>query len=375
MSQSEMDKHLAATPYKIEKARERGEVAKSPDVVSAVVFTAAMIFLTWQGWALCREQFRFDQKLLSQAGVGELSPPVLWSLIQHTVRATFSLLMPFFGTLMIAAVLANVFQTGPVFSMDPVKPKWERVNPVEGFKRVFSFRTLFVGLRSLLKLGFLGTVVYFSLKHMVPGFYHLSDLSPQGLVRTLLDDFASLGFKIALMLGLIALLDLIYTRYEFAKKMRMSNREMKDELKHREGDPRIRARLRQLRKEMLKRSRALSRTREADVLITNPTHLAVALRYEHAQMASPLLISKGSGFMAAAMRKIAARHSIPVVQNPALARKLYHELDVDRHVPPDMYTQVARIIVWVFARREAMRGSRKPGAPSPERARRQAWTS
>ncbi|HJV47707.1 MAG TPA: EscU/YscU/HrcU family type III secretion system export apparatus switch protein [Geothrix sp.] len=365
MSQQDLDKNLAATPYKLEKAKERGEVSKSPDVVAAVVFTAAMVFLTWQGWTLCREQFRFDQMLLGQAVRVEANPAVVWPLIQHTMRSTFLLLIPFFATLMLAGILSNILQTGPVFSVEPVKPKWERINPAEGVKRVFSMRTLFAGIRALLKLLLLGTVVYFALKAMVPRFYHLADLSPLGLVRTLLDSFASLGLKLALMLGLIALLDMLYTRYEFAKKMRMSHREMKDEHKHREGDPRIRGRLRQLRKEVLKRSRALRRTSEADVLITNPTHVAVALRYKHGQMASPQLIAKGKGFMAAAMRQIAARHSIPVVQNPALARALYRELGVDHHVPPDLYAQVARIIVWVFAMRDR-RNARPGGAPALE---------
>jgi flagellar biosynthetic protein FlhB len=258
---------------------------------------------------------------------------------------------------MITGVLANVLQTGPVFSYHPVKPDWDRVNPASGFKRVFTFRTLVMGLRAVLKFTLLGLMVYFALKDMLPQFFHISTLSPRGLTSALLDDFAALGLKIGVMLGFIALLDWIYTRYEFIKQMRMSHREMKDEHKHREGDPRIRARLRELRREMLKRSLSLRRTKDADVVITNPTHVAVALRYTHGQMTSPQVIAKGKGFMAAAMRKIAAKHQIPVVQNPSLARQLYKNLPIDFHVPTEMYAQVARIIVWVFARRDAQRNS------------------
>jgi flagellar biosynthetic protein FlhB len=156
----------------------------------------------------------------------------------------------------------------------------------------------------------------------------------------------------------------MYTRYEFAKQMKMSRRELKEEIKHREGDPRIRRRLRELRLELLKRSLALRKTRNADVLITNPTHVAVALQYVHGQMEAPQLIAKGSGFMAAAMRQIAARHDIPIVQNPTLARALFHDLPVDAGVPPELYAQVARIIVWVFA----MRDARRRGAAAPRRA-------
>ncbi|MNY17409.1 Flagellar biosynthetic protein FlhB [compost metagenome] len=213
-------------------------------------------------------------------------------------------------------------------------------------------RTLFDALRAIIKLVLLTVVAALALRALAGQFYALASLAPIGYLRTLIDDLSSVGLKMALVLGLIALLDWMFTRREFAKKMRMSHRELKDEVKNREGDPRIRARLRELRREMLKRSQSLQKTRDADVLITNPTHVAVALKYEHGRMASPQLLAKGTGHMAAAMREIAARHRIPVVQNPALARRLYRELPVDQLVPPDLYAQVARIIVWVFAMRE-----------------------
>ena len=152
--------------------------------------------------------------------------------------------------------------------------------------------------------------------------------------------------------------------------MRISHRELKDELKHREGDPRIRARLRELRRELLKRSMALRNTRNADVVITNPTHVAVALRYVHGEMASPQLLAKGAGAVATAIRRIAARHGIPVVQNPSLARKLFHELAVDQAVPPALYAPVARILVWVFAMRDA-----RERRASPPRGDAATWGS
>lgn len=360
MSEQDLDRNQAATPYKLQKARERGQVAKSADVVSAVVFTTAMVFLSWQGMHTWTAQFRFDQALLAKAGRIDASPDVLWDLIDTVLRSTFSLGAPFFVTLLLAAIAGNLAQTGPVLSIDPIKPDWSRVNPVTGLKRVFSVRTLFLGARALLKLVFLGAVVFFALKSLSPHFHAVAGLSPLGMTRTLLDDLASLGLKIALMLWFIAVLDVIYTRREFAKQMRMSHREQKDELKHREGDPRIRARLRELRREMLKRSLSLRNTRNADVLITNPTHVAVALRYAHGQMASPQMLAKGSGLIAAAMRQIAARHGIPVVQNPSLARELFRKLSVDQSVPPELYAPVARILVWVFAMRDARSRAASP---------------
>ena len=256
MAESDLDKNLAATPYKLEKAKGRGQVAKSPDVAGAVVFTVAMAFLMAQGWTVWRQQFGLDRAILGQLGLMAGSPGAIWPLIAQLFRSSLLLGAPFFAILMVAAIVGNVLQTGPVLSAHPIKPDWDRLNPATGFKRVFSMRTLFVAGRACLKLISLAVVVYFALRDLLPQFYQLSGLSPLGLMHTLIADVGSLGIECAAMLAFIALIDLLYTRHEFAKKMRMSRHEMKDEMKHRDGDPRIRARLRQLRKEMLKRSRA-----------------------------------------------------------------------------------------------------------------------
>lgn len=364
MPEQDLDRNEAASPYKLQKARERGQVAKSPDVVAAVVFTAAVAFLRAQGVRTWLNQFRFDQALLIAAAHGDASSGMLWPLISRMLQETVALAAPFFGTLLLAAVIGNVLQSGWVLSFEPVKVDWNRLSPASGFKRVFSLRTLVHAARALLKLALLGTVAFYALRGIAPQFHALSALSPMGALRTLLGDLASLGLKLAVALGFIAVLDLVYSRREFARQMRMSRREMKDEHKHREGDPRIRVRLRELRRELLKRAMGLQRTKTADVLVTNPTHVAVALRYVHGEMQAPQLVAKGAGVIAAAMRGIAHRHSIPVVQNPPLARALYRELPVDSSVPSAHYAQVARIIVWVFAARDARRGRTSPGARS-----------
>lgn len=355
MAEADLDRNEAATPYKLQKARERGQVSKSPDVVSATVFGVSMVFFAWYGWKTWLSLIQFARVLMMQAGRLDGSGAALWALVAHATLGGMSMLAPFFVTLLIAAVVANILQTGPVLSADPLKADWNRLNPATGFKRLFSLRTLFDAGRAVIKPLLLCLVTYHALKSLLPQFYHLSGLAPLSFVRTLVDDIVSLGLKIAMMLAVIALADLIYTRREFSKKMRMSRRDVKDEFRMREGDPRIRSRLRELRRETLKRSQSLRNTRDADVLITNPTHVAVALRYEHGKMQAPQMVAKGAGVFAAVMRSIAARHRVPIVQNPALARQLFLRLEVDQSVPPELYAQVARIIVWIFAMRKSGR--------------------
>lgn len=362
MSEQDLDKNEAATPHKLAKAREKGQVAKSSDVVSACVFTMAIAYLALQGEALMRSQFQFDRALFIQAARVDAAGATLLPLLSWALNSLVVHLAPLFAVLMLAAVVGNAAQTGFVLSLDPVKPDWERISPVTGFKRVLSLRTLFDAARACLKLLLLAIAVWVALRALLPHFYVLSGLSPRAYTLTLMDDIVSLGFRMALILVLVALLDLLFTRREFARKMRMSVREQKDETKTRDGDPRIRARLRQLRFDMLKKSATLRKTRDADVVITNPTHIAIALKYRHGEMAAPLLLAKGAGQLAQSMRGIAARHQIPVIQNPPLARRLMRETAVDQSVPEHLYADVAKIIVWVLAMRERHRALRAAGA-------------
>ncbi len=362
MAGQDMDRNQAATPHKLREARKRGQVAKSPDFTATVVFVVVLAYLSWQGWGCIRDQFRFDQAVLGMAGRLDGGSSVLWQLLLSGIKSSLILLGPFFVALVIAAIVGNLVQIGPIFSFKPLGPEWSKLNPATGFKRLFSMRTLFDAARACLKLVLLIWVVYYALKDMLPQFGALGQYSPTGYLHALLDDIAAMCMKIALMLVIIAAVDWMYTRREFAKNMRMSHRDIRDETKNREGDPRIRARLRELRREMLQRSLAANKVREADVLITNPTHLAIALRYRHGEMSSPQVLAKGAGVQASAMRKVAARYKVPVVRNQMLARKLYKELDFDEYVPPHLYADVARIIVWVFAMRKAADAAHRASA-------------
>jgi flagellar biosynthetic protein FlhB len=349
----DLDRSEAATPHKLAEARKRGQVAKSADVVAAVVFTAAVTWLYAEGWDAARGFFALDRSLLAVAGRLDASPGLLVALASRALLGAAAALVPFFATLTIAAIVANIVQTGPVLSTHPVKPDLDRLNAMSGLRRILSGRTLFELVRACLKLAVLALVAYHGLSVLLAQFLQLSGMAASDYVRALLADTASLGLQMAAALCFIALLDAIYTRREFAQKMRMSRRDLRDEHKEREGDPRVRARMRELQREMRKRTASLSRTKDADVVITNPTHLAVALRYRHGETDAPLLVAKGAGALAALMRAIAARHGIPVVQNRRLARELFHRVDVERHVPARLYAEVARIIVWVFAMRQA----------------------
>jgi flagellar biosynthesis protein FlhB len=359
MADQDIDRSEEATPYKRQKAREQAQTPRSADAVGAATFVAAVAYLAWQGEDVMQRLLRLAHAALLQAAQRHPSAEAFWPLAADLAARSAALLLPFFLLLPLAAWLACVAQTGMVFSLSPLRADFQRVNPVAGLKRILSLRTLFDGLRACIKLAVLCGAAWLALTALLPQFHVLTALAPADFLHAALGDLASLGWKMASALCLVAAADVLFTRREFSRRMRMSHRELKDEYRQREGDPRVRGRLRQLRRELLKRSRALRDTRTADVVLTNPTHYAVALRYVHGEMDAPRVVAKGAGQLAAAMREIAARHRIVVVQNPPLARRLFREAALDASLPADFHAEVARIIVWVLAMRQR-RGA--PGA-------------
>ncbi|HYD79879.1 MAG TPA: flagellar biosynthesis protein FlhB [Paucimonas sp.] len=353
MAEQDQERNEAATPYKLKEAQKRGQTAKSQEATFVAVLAAFVGVVFAAGPSIAQRELTVMQALFTQAGRADWTANGTFDWLLGVVRESLLILGPVLFAVAAAAILVNFIQVGPIFSFKPVTPDWERLNPAAGFKRLFSIRMVYEAFKGLLKLAIVSCVLWFALKHLLPGLLSLTYIDPRGHAQLVMGDVGPLLFKLLMVLLVIAAIDFSYTRWDFAKKMRMSRREITDEHKQREGDPRIRSRLRQLRIEMLKQSRAMQKLPEADVLLTNPTHLAIAISYKHGQMPAPKMLAKGAGEAAAKMREAARRHRIPIVENRPLARELYKRLDSDEYVPEDLYPQVAKILIWVYAMREA----------------------
>ena len=352
MADQDFDLSESATPYKLEEARKKGTVAKSSEFTAMTVLAAMVATLFATGWDSFKESVRLQLTTLSQVGRLNWNTNGVSELIGHLAMGMLHVLAPLFMAVVIAAIVANLFQTGPIFSAEPLSPDFNRISPATGFKRIFSMRTIYESFKSFVKLTVLGAVTYFAIKGLIPGLVGLSALDPKEYGQILLGLIGGLLVKLLFVMLVIALIDFSYTKWEFAKRMRMSRRDVRDESKQREGDPRIRARIREIRKEMLRRSKAMKKIPTADVLITNPTHIAVALTYKRGESTAPKLVAKGAGDLAKKMREVATRHNIPIVQNKTLARVLFREVDYDGFVPEKLYPQLAKIMVWVHTIRQ-----------------------
>ncbi|TAK83690.1 MAG: EscU/YscU/HrcU family type III secretion system export apparatus switch protein [Aquabacterium sp.] len=354
--QQDQDRTEQATPYKREKAREKGMVVRSTEVGSAFAVLAFLLFLYLWGGAAVRQLAAASARLLGSADALPAGPSGAWRWIAAAGFEALSAIGPLLAAVVIAAIAASVLQFGLVLTTQPLKPDWQRINPAAGFKRLFSRRALFDALKNVLKLALFGAVIWFTLMGLMRPLRALLFADARGWGPHLTDALGTVVFRLLLAMVAVALVDLVFANREYARKLMMSRRELRDEHKHREGDPKIKARIRELQAEMRRRSRSLRRAGEADVVLTNPTHVAVALLYRHGEMAAPQIVAKGAGEMAQAMKKLARRRGVAIVENRALARALYEE-PLDAAVPEAWYPQVARIMVWVQEARR-MRAAR-----------------
>lgn len=353
MAEQEQNRSETATPFKLKEAKKRGQVAKSLEVNSLLVVMGFLAAIYIWGSHMIQQQLNIERMIFSQAHLIDFDNSHLLAWFETVFLAVVHAFSPLVMTLIVVMVASNLLQTGPIFTFFPLKPDFQRINPVAGFKRVFSLRMLFEGLKSIIKLLLFGAVLYAAISSLIPKLLGLMDADPHGYPLHLMDVVSRLIFKLGMAILAVAILDLIYTRWDFANKMKMSRRELKEEVRRREGDPEIRARIRALRKEAAKRGKALQRVPEADVLITNPTHLAVALLYKRGEMSAPQVIAKGSGELAQNMKRVARKHHVPVVENKDLARRLFRQVEIEAAVPESLYPPIAQLLAWVYRHKQA----------------------
>jgi flagellar biosynthesis protein FlhB len=352
MAEQEQSRSEEATPFKLEEARKRGSTAKGVELntLAILIFVCVAIYLL--GKSLLRETLQLSGNILDHAATLRFTPKAVGDWLPQVFVETLLLLMPFFLPLMAVAILINLVQVGPIFTTFPMKPDFTRINPAQGFKRLFSVRTIVETLKTIVKFLLLGATLYFAAMAMLPESVKLLMAEERLYGVFLVEEGGALLLKLIAAFLLIALIDTMYSRWDFGQRMRMSRRELRDEIKRREGDPRIRQKIRELQREAMKRRGALSKVKDADVLVTNPQRLAVAVKYKRGEMAAPMVLAKGAGDLARGMRRIAQRHRIPIVENKVLARALFRETDIGGAVAERHYAVVAKILVWALAIRK-----------------------
>lgn len=352
--EQDLDRNEEATPHKRDEARKRGQAARSTDASSLMALSVAMVGCHALLESAIRDLARILVRGLGAVQAVQHDPSGSLQLIWIGLQQAAVVVAPLLMALVVGAVLVSLLQSGGlVVSGHPLKPDFNRLNPAQGFKKFFSVRLLYEALKNSLKLLALIGVAMLAISALMPRAIQLLSLPGKALLPRWIESSGGLMAKLCGVLLLFVLVDLIFTRWDFMRGLRMSKREIEDEHKNREGDPRIKRRLQELRLQFLKASRAVRNVPEAQVVITNPTHVAVALRYEHGVTPAPLVVAKGRGVLALQIRREAARAGVLIVHSPRLARALYKEVAQDGYVPEAWYPPVARILIWLRSLREA----------------------
>lgn len=336
------------TQKRLEDARKKGRVAKSIEVNTVFLLTTALVFFTFFGMNFIEEILLLWREYFSSAGDYELNSESLLHLLSMTMRQVFLILAPILLALVVVGVLSNYWQNdGWLFSWHPLTPQFGKLNPLKGWKRFLSTEGLNNLVKSLGKLGLVGTAVYYSVFDEWEKVPYLMELPVEQALQMLGQETFALFVKVLMVLFIIALLDFAFQKYKFKESMKMTKQEVKDERKEREGDPVIKSRIRQKQFEVFRR-RMMAAIPEAEVVITNPTHLSVALRYDREKDHAPVVVAKGAGFVALRIREIAKEHDIPILEDKPLAQTLFKTVDIGETIPESLYKAVAQILAYVY---------------------------
>ena len=341
------------TAKKLEDARKEGQVAKSKEIGNAFGLLAMFILLKVYVGSLGGNMVDCFSGIYNQIPDaitmygGKIPVAALFVLLHTVILKMLLMLAPVFLIGVVVAVVCDVVQVKWKPTSKPLQPKFSKLNPISGFKRIFSANALIELLKSIAKIGIICYVVYSYMKDKIAGVFLLYDMSLNQAISLVGETAIDVGIRISAVYMVIAFLDYAYQKHKFKEDMKMTKQEVKDEYKNQEGDPQVKGKQKQRMQEASRR-RMMQQLPEADVVITNPTHYAVAIKYDPDKYDAPYVIAKGEDFLAQKIKEIAREHDVEIVENKPLARMLYANVDIGGLIPPQLYQSVAEVLAFVY---------------------------
>jgi flagellar biosynthetic protein FlhB len=329
------------------EAREQGNVARSNDLGAAVVLLGGLIGLYFTARPIAIRLVEIMRLCLGSTDESVTQPQALGELTVLAVQTMGPMLFPMFIALMVASLIVSFAQVGWLLTLEPLKPSLNKLNPISGLKRFVSMQQAVTLGLSVLKMAAAILVAYFTIRQQYPLLVTAAAMPTAGIVVLLAKMLFTLAVRLSALLLLLAILDYAYQKYRYEQDLKMTKQEVKEEHRSMEGDPQLKARRRRVQLDIAMQ-RMRNEVPKADVVVTNPTEIAVALRYDEATMAAPRVVAKGKGFMAEQIRKMAIEHGVPLVEKKPLAQALYKTVEIGQEVPPQFYRAVAEILAYVY---------------------------
>ncbi|MCR4694222.1 MAG: flagellar biosynthesis protein FlhB [Pseudobutyrivibrio sp.] len=344
------------TSKKLSDARKEGKVAKSKEIANGVsllaFFISLKIFFGYAGDGFSnvfRKVYGIIPDVVNHSP-GGLTIQTIVSIINEMILDMALIALPFMAFSFIANLVAEIVQVGWKPTLKPLQPKLEKFNPINGFKRIFSKQSLVNLLLALAKLGLIFYISFMGVKDQVQNLFIIYDISLFAALSLIYEIIIDIGIRISIVYIILALVDYAYQRWKFKDDMKMTKQEVKDEYKNTEGDPQIKGKQRRVMMEASQR-RMMKAVPQADVVITNPTHIAVAIKYDNTKDEAPRVLAKGEDYLANKIKEAAKEANVPIVENKPLARALYATVDIDQTIPPELYQAVAEILAVVYTQR------------------------
>jgi flagellar biosynthesis protein FlhB len=346
-SGSDEDKTEEPSAQRLEDFREEGQVAQSKELASLIVLLATMAVMWGMGPSLASDFLDFMRKILIESASTELTTEKAHQLMVLCLKQSAHIVLPIAAAGFVAGILGSIVQFGFLFTWTPLEPQPDRINPISGFQRIFSVASLMEGLKSILKLTAVIGVTYLLLESEIISSPAMMDMDSSQFVSYMGSSAFRLIGGVCIGLFVVAAMDFSYQKFRFWKSMMMSKEEVKQEQKQKEGDPLLKARIRSMQREAA-RKRMMQDVPKADVIVTNPTHIAVALKYDGEKMAAPRVVAKGADLVAQRIKEVARKNGIPLVENVPLARALHKSVKVGGSVPRSLYQAVAEVLAYVY---------------------------
>jgi len=357
MPEQNGEKTQDATPHRRQKAREQGQVAKSQDLGSAVLLIVGLLCLLTLGESVIEFLFGYSRRQLGgEAWLEADRDFTVWQW-NGTMSQVARVVLPIFGFLMLGGIIVNLAQVGFLFVPSKLAPDITRLNPLSGLKRMFSITSVARLGFGIFKILIIGAVAFATLWGEREAVLQLTAMSVPQIAVYVVETILWTALKIGLALLILALLEYAFQRWKHEQDLKMTTQEVREEMKNLEGDPQIAARRRAVQRQLAE-NRISGAVPKADVVITNPTELAVAVQYDPETMAAPVVVAKGAGLIAQRIRRLALENDIPIVEKKPLAQALYREVEVDHPVPEDKYAAVAEVLAYVYQ----LKGKPIPGS-------------
>ena len=336
------------TARRLADARKKGDVAKSMEIPSAAVLLAGLLTLFFLGDFMLERLFMLLRHYFGNLHTIEIIKDNMGTIIRESMFYSATIVGPVMAVVLVTALASNYAQIGVIFTGEKIKPDITKIDPIKGIQNKFSMQTLAQLIKSILKIVIIGAVAFYEVKKSMPAVLPLMDQEPFPIFIFIVNTSFWIFLKAALIIVILAAFDYAFQRWQFINKMKMTKQEVKEEAKMTEGDPQVKGRIRSIQLQMA-RKRMMEEVPSADVVITNPTRLAIALRYDNLTMSAPVVVAKGAGVIAKRIREVAAEHSIPIVEDKPLAQALFKTVDIDDPIPENLFEAVAEVLAYVYS--------------------------